>query len=160
MENIRLEDFARREILSLRQNLISKIMEYEKDLIYKKYENNVGELITGEVTQVWRKEVLVADEEGIELVLPNQNRFPPTTTRKATPSPPLWKELRSSPPPRASPCLAPPRCSSNVCWNAKLTKSATASSQSRTWFAPPVKEPRCWLYPTTIASTQWALAWD
>ena len=76
MENIRLEDFARREILSLRQNLISKIMEYEKDLIYKKYENNVGELITGEVTQVWRKEVLVADEEGIELVLPKSEQIP------------------------------------------------------------------------------------
>lgn len=82
MENIRLEDFARREILSLRQNLISKIMEYEKDLIYKKYENNVGELITGEVTQVWRKEILVADEEGIELVLPKSEQIPADRYKK------------------------------------------------------------------------------
>lgn len=76
MENIRLSDFARREILSLRQNLISKIMEYEKDLIYKKYEHRVGELISGEVSQVWRKEILVVDEEGVELTLPKSEQIP------------------------------------------------------------------------------------
>lgn len=76
MENIRLSDFARREILSLRQNLISKIMEYEKDLIYKKYEHRVGELVAGEVSQVWRKEILVLDEEGVELVLPKSEQIP------------------------------------------------------------------------------------
>ena len=69
MENVKLSDFTRREILSLRQNLISKIMEYEKDLVYKKYESRVGDLVTGEVTQVWRKEILVADEDGVELAL-------------------------------------------------------------------------------------------
>ena len=76
MENVKLSDFTRREILSLRQNLISKIMEYEKDLIYKKYESRVGDLVTGEVTQVWRKEILVADEDGVELVLPKQEQIP------------------------------------------------------------------------------------
>lgn len=76
MENIRLSDFARREILSLRQNLISKIMEYEKDLIYKKYEHRIGELVAGEVSQVWRKEILVLDEEGVELVLPKSEQIP------------------------------------------------------------------------------------
>ncbi|MDL2297080.1 transcription termination factor NusA [Bacteroidales bacterium OttesenSCG-928-C03] len=76
MENIRLSDFARREILSLRQNLISKIMEYEKNMIYSKYENRIGELITGEVSQVWRKEILVLDEDGVELVLPKTEQIP------------------------------------------------------------------------------------
>ncbi len=76
MENIRLSDFARREILALRQNLISKIMEYEKDLVYSKYENRIGELITGEVSQVWRKEILVLDEDGVELVLPKSEQIP------------------------------------------------------------------------------------
>lgn len=76
MENIRLSDFARREILALRQNLISKIMEYEKNMIYSKYENRIGELITGEVSQVWRKEILVLDEEGVELVLPKSEQIP------------------------------------------------------------------------------------
>ena len=76
IENVKLTDFTRREILSLRQNLISKIMEYEKDLIYKKYENRVGDIVTGEVTQVWRKEILVADEDGVELVLPKGEQIP------------------------------------------------------------------------------------
>ena len=76
MENIRLSDFARREILSLRQNLISKIMEHEKDMIYSKYESRIGEVITGEVSQVWRKEILIIDEEGVELVLPKTEQIP------------------------------------------------------------------------------------
>ena len=75
MENIKLSDFARREILALRQNLISKIMEYEKDMIYSKYENRIGELISGEVSQVWRKEILILDEEGVELVLPKTEQI-------------------------------------------------------------------------------------
>jgi N utilization substance protein A len=52
MENVRFRDFARREIQALRQNLINKIMEYEKDIIYKKYEHRIGELVSGEVNQV------------------------------------------------------------------------------------------------------------
>ena len=76
IENVKLTDFTRREILSLRQNLISKIMEYEKDLIYKKYESRVGDIVTGDVTQVWRKEILVADEDGVELVLPKGEQIP------------------------------------------------------------------------------------
>lgn len=76
IENVKLTDFTRREILSLRQNLITKIMEYEKDLIYKKYESRVGDIVTGDVTQVWRKEILVADEDGVELVLPKAEQIP------------------------------------------------------------------------------------
>jgi N utilization substance protein A len=67
MENVRFSDFARREIQALRQNLVTKIIEYEKDLIYKKYEHRIGELVSGEITQVWKKEILVMDEEGVEL---------------------------------------------------------------------------------------------
>lgn len=82
MEYVRLGDFARREILSLRQNLISKIMEYEKDMVYSKYENRIGELVTGEVSQVWRKEILVMDEEGVELVLPKSEQIPSDKYKK------------------------------------------------------------------------------
>ncbi|MCQ2286980.1 MAG: transcription termination factor NusA [Bacteroidales bacterium] len=81
-EIVKLSDFARREILSLRQNLISKIMEYEKDIVYKKYEKKIGELVSGEVTQVWRKEILVADEEGVELVLPKSEQIPADKYKK------------------------------------------------------------------------------
>lgn len=82
MENVKLTDFARREILALRQNLITKVMEYEKDLVYKKYEHRIGELVTGEVSQVWRKEILVIDEDGVELVLPKAEQIPADKYKK------------------------------------------------------------------------------
>ena len=75
-EQIFLADFGRREILAIRQNLVSKIMDYEKDSIYKKYKEKVGEVITGEVYQVWKKEILVLDDEGIELILPKSEQIP------------------------------------------------------------------------------------
>jgi len=75
-EQIFLADFGRREILAIRQNLVSKIMDYEKDSIYKKYKEKVGEIITGEVYQVWKKEILILDDEGIELILPKSEQIP------------------------------------------------------------------------------------
>lgn len=82
VENVKLSDFARREILALRQNLITKVMEYEKDVIYKKYEHKIGELITGEVNQVFKKEILVHDEDDVELVLPRSEQIPADKYKK------------------------------------------------------------------------------
>jgi N utilization substance protein A len=81
-EELKLEDFGRREILSIRQNLVAKIMEYEKDSIYRKYMEKVGEIITGEVYQVWKKEILILDDEGYELSLPKQEQIPSDFYRK------------------------------------------------------------------------------
>jgi len=81
-EELKLLDFGRREILSIRQNLVAKIMEYEKDSIYRKYMEKVGEIITGEVYQVWKKEILVLDDEGFELSLPKQEQIPSDFYRK------------------------------------------------------------------------------
>jgi len=81
-EELKLMDFGRREILTIRQNLMSKIMEYEKDNIYRKYKEKVGEIITGEVYQVWKKEILVLDDEGIELTLPKSEQIPTDFYRK------------------------------------------------------------------------------
>jgi N utilization substance protein A len=81
-EELKLEDFGRREILSIRQNLVAKIMEYEKDSIYRKYMEKVGDIITGEVYQVWKKEILVLDDEGFELSLPKQEQIPSDFYRK------------------------------------------------------------------------------
>jgi N utilization substance protein A len=67
---VRLEDFGRRAVLSVRQNLATKIIELEKDSLYKKYKEKVGEILAGEVYQVWKKELLVLDDEGNELILP------------------------------------------------------------------------------------------
>lgn len=75
-EKIGLKDFGRREILSLRQNLITKVMEFEKLQVYEKYHDRIGELITGEVYQSWKKEILVHDEEDIELILPKSEQIP------------------------------------------------------------------------------------
>jgi N utilization substance protein A len=81
-EEIKMDDFGRREILSIRQNLISKIQEYEKDNIYKKYKEKIGEIVTGEVYQVWKKEVLILDDESIELILPKSEQIPSDHYRK------------------------------------------------------------------------------
>ena len=75
-EEFKFVDFGRRNILSLRQNLISRIMELEKDSLYKAYKERVGEIITGEVYQVWKKEILVIDDEGNELILPKSEQIP------------------------------------------------------------------------------------
>ena len=81
-EEIKLLSFGRREILAIRQNLISKIQEYEKNNIYEKYCDKIGEIITGEVYQVWKKEILVLDDEGIELILPKSEQIPTDFYRK------------------------------------------------------------------------------
>lgn len=73
---VRLEDFGRRAVLAVRQNLVSKILEREKDGIYKKYKEKVGEIITGEVYQIWKKELLILDEDGNELILPKTEQIP------------------------------------------------------------------------------------
>ena len=76
IELITLESFGRRAILAARQTLVSKILELEKDEIYKKYKDRVGEIVTGEVYQVWKKETLVLDDEGNELLLPKTEQKP------------------------------------------------------------------------------------
>jgi N utilization substance protein A len=81
-EQVWLKDFGRREILAIRQNLVSKILEYEKDNVYKKYKEKVGDIVTGEVYQVWKKEILVLDDEGIELILPKSEQIPSDYYRK------------------------------------------------------------------------------
>ncbi len=75
-EEVKLDDFGRRNVLSLRQNLISRILELEKDHIYKKYKERIGEIITGEVYQVWKREILILDDEGNELILPKSEQIP------------------------------------------------------------------------------------
>ncbi len=81
-EEMKLGDFGRREILTIRQNLTSKIQEYEKDNIFKKYKEKIGEIVTGEVYQVWKKEILVLDDEYIELLLPKSEQIPSDFYRK------------------------------------------------------------------------------
>jgi N utilization substance protein A len=75
-EELKLENFGRRAVLALRQNLVSRIHELEKDSLYKLYKDRVGDIITGEIYQVWKKEVLILDDEGNELILPKSEQIP------------------------------------------------------------------------------------
>ncbi len=77
-----LEDFGRRTILNLRQTLASKILELEKDNLYNKYKEKVGEIVSGEVYQVWKKELLLLDDEHNELILPKNEQIPSDFFRK------------------------------------------------------------------------------
>lgn len=73
---LKMADFGRRNILALRQNLINKILELEKDNVFKKYKDRIGDIVTGEVYQAWKREMLVLDEEGNELILPKSEQIP------------------------------------------------------------------------------------
>ncbi|MFN5705469.1 MAG: NusA N-terminal domain-containing protein, partial [bacterium] len=76
IEQVTLESFGRRAILAARQTLVSKIIELEKDEVFKKYKDRIGEIVTGEVYQVWKKEMLVMDDDGNELILPKTEQIP------------------------------------------------------------------------------------
>ena len=81
-DEIKLADFGRRAVLSLRQNLASRILDLEKANLYAKYSERVGEIVTGEVYQVWKKEVLVLDDDENELILPKAEQIPSDFFRK------------------------------------------------------------------------------
>ncbi len=82
VEEVKLSSFGRRGILNLRQNLSGRIMDIEKANLYTRYKERVGEIVVGEVYQVWKKEVLVMDEEGNELLLPKTEQIPSDFFRK------------------------------------------------------------------------------
>ena len=81
-DKISIDDFGRREVLSIRQNLISRIMDLEKNEIYKRYKDQVGEIVSGEVYQIWKKEILILDDERNELYLPKSEQIPSDFFRK------------------------------------------------------------------------------
>ncbi len=81
-DEVKFLDFGRRAILSLRQNLSARILELEKDNIYHKYKDRIGDIITGEVYQIWKREILIQDDEGNELILPKAEQIPSDFFRK------------------------------------------------------------------------------
>ncbi|MFR9523071.1 MAG: transcription termination factor NusA [Rikenellaceae bacterium] len=81
-DEIKLAQFGRRAVLSLRQNLASRILDLEKAVLFEKYSQRVGEIISGEVYQVWKKEVLILDDEENELILPKAEQIPSDYYRK------------------------------------------------------------------------------
>jgi len=74
-EEVKLESFGRRAILALRQNLAGRIMDLEKANVFSKYKERVGDVVVGEVYQAWKKETLIIDDEGNELILPKTEQI-------------------------------------------------------------------------------------
>ncbi|MCL3782324.1 transcription termination/antitermination protein NusA [Prolixibacteraceae bacterium JC049] len=81
-DEVNFFQFGRRAILNLRQNLSARILELEKDNIYTKYKEKIGEIVTGEVYQIWKREILILDDEGNELILPKNEQIPSDFFRK------------------------------------------------------------------------------
>ncbi|MCF8346331.1 MAG: transcription termination factor NusA [Bacteroidales bacterium] len=81
-DEVKMKDFGRRSILSLRQNLSARILELEKSSVFMKYKDRTGEIVTGEVYQIWKREILVLDDEGNELILPKAEQIPSDYFRK------------------------------------------------------------------------------
>ena len=81
-EIVNFAEFGRRAILNLRQTLASKILELEKDSLYNKYSERIGQIVSAEVYQIWKKELLLVDDEGNELILPKSEQIPSDFYRK------------------------------------------------------------------------------
>jgi len=82
VDEVDFHKFGRRAILTLRQNLAGQIMELEKDHLYSKYTERIGDVVTGEVYQIWKREMLILDDEGNELILPRAEQIPGDFFRK------------------------------------------------------------------------------
>ena len=94
-EEVEFQKFGRRAILTLRQTLASKILELEHDSLYNKYKDKVGQIVSGEVYQMWKREVLLIDDEGNELHLPKQEQIPADNYRKGETVRAIVKEVQN-----------------------------------------------------------------
>jgi N utilization substance protein A len=94
-EEVDFQKFGRRAILNLRQTLASKILELEHDSLYNKYKDKVGQVVSGEVYQMWKREVLLIDDEGNELHLPKQEQIPNDNYHKGETIRAIVKEVQN-----------------------------------------------------------------
>jgi len=94
-EEVEFQKFGRRAILNLRQTLASKILELEHDSLYQKYKDKVGQVVAAEVYQMWKREVLLIDDEGNELHLPKQEQIPSDNYHKGETIRAIVKEVQN-----------------------------------------------------------------
>ena len=94
-EEVNFQKFGRRAILNLRQTLASKILELEHDSLYQKYKDKVNTVVSGEVYQIWKREVLLMDDEGNELHLPKQEQIPSDNYHKGETVRAIVKEVQN-----------------------------------------------------------------
>jgi len=81
-DEVHLQDFGRRAVLNLRQTLASKILELQKDSLYNRFIEKIGQIVSAEVYQIWKKEILLLDDEGNEMLLPKTEQIPSDFFRK------------------------------------------------------------------------------
>ena len=119
-DQVRLESFGRRAVLSLRQNLASRILDLEKANLYERYSGKVGEIVTGEVyRRYWKKEVLILDDDENELILPKTEQIPNDFYRKGDTIKAIVKSVEMN---NNNPRIIP---------RARRTSSSNASSNRR-----------------------------
>ena len=94
-EEVDFQKFGRRAILNLRQTLASKILELEHDSLYQKYKDKVGQVVSGEVYQIWKREVLLMDDESNELHLPKSEQIPSDNYHKGETIRAIVKEVQN-----------------------------------------------------------------
>ena len=139
-EAIDLYDFGRRAILAAKQTLASRISDLKKNVLVKKYGERVGEIISAEVYQVWKKEILLLDEEGNELILPKSEQIPQDYFKKGENIRAVVKkvEMKNNSPviilSRTSPSFLP------NCWKLKFLKFLMGLLSSKKSFVIRVKE--------------------
>ena len=92
-ESIKLSDFGRREILSIKQILMTKVQEYKRNSIYKKYKDKIGELVVCEVVNVWKRDITAIDDEDIELLMPRSEQIQTDNYRKGDTLKAIVKEV-------------------------------------------------------------------
>ena len=161
-QRVEFKDFGRRAILTLRQTLASRILELEHDALYNEYKDRIGQVVSGEVYQAWKRETLIIDDEGNELLLPRSEQIPGDFFRKGeharavvarvdnTTGNPKIIISRNSSPYNGKRNIPP---SSSVCSRLRCPRSMRVSSPSTASHASPAREPRLPCRATTSAST-------
>ncbi len=93
-EQITIDSFGRRAVLAAKQTLLSRVLELEKDEIYKKYKDRVGDIVSGEVHQIWKREILLLDDDGNELILSKRDQIPSDYFKKGETVRAIIKEVQ------------------------------------------------------------------
>lgn len=125
-DEVHFADFGRRAILNLRQTLASKILELQKDSLYAKYKDKIGTIVAADVYQVWKKEILLLDDEGNELLLPKSEQIPSDFYRKGETVRAVVQRWIIIIIIRRLSCPVQIKCSCNVCSNWRFPKLMTA----------------------------------
>ena len=147
-DEVIFEKFGRRAILNLRQTLASKILDLQKDALYNRYKDRVGELVSAEVYQIWKKEMLLVDDENNEIILPKEEQIPTDFYRKGDTARAIVLDVENK---NNNPKIIVSRTSNDsLSW--RFPRFTMVSSSFAPLPASPASAPRLPLSRTTTAS--------